>query len=466
MTGRKPEQLDVPLAYTQELSRSLSARDTVLITLSSITPASSVFIIVPTILLGVGGASVLVMLAAAALCVAVGLCYAELSSRYPITGGEYTWAARLLGRTTGFAVFGLTLVAGLLITAVVALGTGEYLGVAIPALNGKWIGVGVIVVTTVIALANIRTNAWVTGIFLVVEVVAIVVLTVVGFRHPERGAGALVHATTAAGAGLGPAGFAVVVAAIPVALFAYNGYGAAVYYAEETRDATQVIARVVIACLIGAVVIEVVPLIAVVVGAPSLTDLLHSAAPMNYLLETRAGHAVNAAVSVGIAIAIINAVIAIILQISRLLFASARDGSWPAGVDRLLATVSKRTQVPVVATLVVGALSAVIAAVMPMSWLIAATGATLIPVYVAVAGAALRVRSRQRGGTYRMPWWPVPPLVVIAAMVLVVFESVRTDWTPIAVALGILAVAAGYFAAYLRPRLGERWSLLEAPEEV
>ena len=132
-------------AYVQQLHRALSMKENILVTLSAVTPASSVFIIVPTVLLGVGGASVLTMLIGGVAAFFVALCYAELAATYPITGGEYTWAARLLGKPAGFSTFVLTLVSGVLIVAVIALGTGEYLGVAWPALGGKWIGVGVIV---------------------------------------------------------------------------------------------------------------------------------------------------------------------------------------------------------------------------------------------------------------------------------------------------------------------------------
>ena len=51
-------------AYTQELSRSLSLGGNILITLSAVTPASSVFIIIPSVLAAVGGASFVAFLAA------------------------------------------------------------------------------------------------------------------------------------------------------------------------------------------------------------------------------------------------------------------------------------------------------------------------------------------------------------------------------------------------------------------
>ncbi|WP_216849424.1 APC family permease [Pimelobacter simplex] len=313
-----------PARYEQQLARSLTMRENIMITLSSVTPASSVFIIVPAILLGVGGASVLTLALAAIAAVLVGVCYAELSATYPVTGGEYTWAARLLGRPAGFATFLLTLVSGILIISVIALGTGDYLGAAWSGLSGSWVGVAVIVLTTGVAVLDIRTNAWVTGLFLATEVLALVVLAVLGFLHPERGIDTFFSAQTMGPHGIEGVGVAAVVALLPVALFAFNGYGAAVYYVEETKDANRTIGRVILVSLVVTAIVEIVPLAAVVMGAPSLDALLSSDAPMNYFLLERGGSALNVVISVGIALAIVNAVIAIIIQIARLVYASAR----------------------------------------------------------------------------------------------------------------------------------------------
>ncbi|MFB8281353.1 APC family permease [Nocardia colli] len=450
--------------YRQQLSRALGMGENILITLSSVTPASSVFIIIPSILLAAGGASVLTLAIAAVASVFIGLCYAELSAAYPITGGEYTWAARLLGRPIGFALFALTLVNGVLIISVIALGTGDYLGVAIPQLGGKWVGIGVIVVTTGIAILNIKANAWVTGVFLFIEVAAIAVLASLGFTNVERGPSEWVHAITMTDAGPTPVGAGALAALIPVALFGYNGYGAAVYYAEETKNATRTIGRVIMVCLAATVAIEIIPLAAVVLGAPSMTDLLTSPAPMNYFLTERGGSAVNTLVSVGIAIAIVNAVIAIILQISRLLFASARDRSWPDPIDRALASVHPRWHTPAVATVVVGALAAVAATVLPLTWLITATGAGLVMVYLFVALAAFRVRSRPAGGGYRMPLWPLPPIIVVATMGYAAYSVIDASWQQMVVAVAAMLLGCAYYLLYLRPR-PERWKLPDPIQE-
>ena len=172
--------------YRGELSRSLSIRDNVLITLSGVTPASSLFVIAPAVISGVGGAAVTAYTVAAVIGIAVALCYAELSSAFPIAGGEYAFVARTMGKAGGFALFVQTLVSGVFVVAVIASGAGTYLSVLWPGLNDTAVGVVVILLTTVVACFHIRLNAWVTGTFLILEVIALGVLAVLGFLHVSQ----------------------------------------------------------------------------------------------------------------------------------------------------------------------------------------------------------------------------------------------------------------------------------------
>lgn len=226
-------------SYKQELSRELSIRQNILITLSAVTPASSVFIIVPAVLLSLGGASVLAMALAAFAAMFVGMCYAELSTRYPISGGEYTWAARILGKPLGFGVMLLTLVSGVLIIPVIGLGTGMYLGVAFSGLSGNNVGLIVMALCTIVAALRIKTNAWVTGIFLGIELLAVVVLIFLGIIHVSRPISSFWTPAAISSTGtLEAVSWGLVISLLAVALFAYNGYGQAVYYAEETKNAS------------------------------------------------------------------------------------------------------------------------------------------------------------------------------------------------------------------------------------
>ena len=452
-------------SYKQELSRELTLRQNILITLSAVTPASSVFIIVPAVLLAVGGASVMAMALGGLVALFVGMCYAELSARYPISGGEYTWAARILGKPIGFAVMLLTLVTGVLIVAVIALGTGLYLGVAVSGLSGSGVGLAVIVLSTIVAALRIKTNAWVTGLFLAVELLAITIFTILGFIHISRPI-----STFWTPAALGSSGMmegvslGLVVSTIAVALFAYNGYGQAVYYAEETKGATKNIGKAIMVSLFVALVVEIVPLMAVVLGTGSLEKLLADPAPMNYFLIERGGETLNTIVSLGIAIAIINAVIAIIIQMARLLFSASRDGSFPDVIGKPMGSINAKYQTPVVATAVIGIGSVLVGAFVPFSLLILASGASLIVVYAIVAVAALRVRSMgtSHKSAYTMPFWPVPPIIVIVAIIYIAYQGVLADSRPLLIAIGTMVIGVVYYYIFINSRTDSRWTLPEA----
>ncbi|MER5393818.1 APC family permease [Saccharopolyspora sp. NPDC002686] len=437
-------------------------------TLSAVTPASSVFIIIPSVIRGVGGASAIAFAIAAVVGISVALCYAELSSAFPITGGEYAFVARTVGKSTGFALYLLTIVSGILILGVIASGTGDYLGVVWSALEGRWVGLVVIVATGFIAVLGIRTNAWVTGIFLTLELLALVVLAVLGFVRVDQPVSVLWTAQQAgAGSTLTAASAGLVVSYTAIAIFAYNGYGAAVYYAEETRQATRTIGRATLWSLAITVVAELVPLVAVLLGTPSMSELVSADSPMNYFLLARGGPVVNTIVSLGIAIAVINAVIAIMLQLGRSLYSSARDGSWPDAVNRPLTCIHPRLRTPVAATLVVTALGSLAYWLLPFEVLLLGSGASLVITYVLVGLAALvgRIRGRTSRAAYRMPAWPLPPLLLLASMVVVLGENLLNDWVPVTIAVGILVVGYVYYYGYIHPRRDERWTLPDPIDE-
>jgi len=452
-------------SYEQKLSRELSLRQNIFITLSSVTPASSVFIILPSILLGLGGASVAAMALAGVGALFVGMCYAELSSRYPIAGGEYTWTGRILSKPLGFAVMLLTLLSGILIVAVIALGTGEYLGVAISSLSGKWVGLVVIALTTIIAALRIKTNAWVTGLFLVIEVLSVAILTFLGVIHVSQPVSVFwTPQTAAAGGTVSAVGWGAVISALSVALFAYNGYGQAVYYAEETKGASSKIGKAIMISLLVTVLVEILPLMAVVIGSPSIPKLINDPAPMSYFLLQRGGSSINIIVSLGIAIAILNAVIAIIIQQARLLYASARDGSWPDAIGKPLQQISSKYQTPVVATIVVGVVAILAGQFVSFNFLLLATGASLIVIYAIVAIASIidgKNRAAQRGG-YKMPLWPLPPVVVIAATIYIAYQGILADTRPIVISLATMVIGVAYYYLYIHPRKDSRWTLPEA----
>ncbi|KQY09870.1 amino acid transporter [Mycobacterium sp. Root135] len=458
---------DAP-TYDGTLSRSLGVGGNVLITLSGISPASSVFVLGGAALGAYGTGVFWGFAIAGVISILIAYCYAELASRHPVAGGDYSLVSRTLGPSAGVAVFFVGLVTLPLIVAVFALGVADYLGVAIGGLDPVWTAVVVTLLATGTACLNIRTNAWVTGAFLFIEMAALALLSILGLVHVERPITALFdpQALDAATGGLAPLGIAGLVIAVTQGIFSFNGYGGAVYFAEETKNARRTIARAVLWSAVITILAEIIPLTAILLGTGSLADLFGADLPVEAFLDERAGHAVTVFVFVSIALAIVNAIIAIALQSGRLLFAAARDQALPQAIAAPLTRVSETAKMPWVATLVMGVF-AVGGCLIPVDLLLNATGSTLAFSYGFIALSAIVMRRTSGRTGYSMPLWPLPPVVALVAIAAIFVMGLLdpTQWPSLGIAVGIVAAGYLYYFGYLRSRAGTHLLLLEVHDE-
>lgn len=455
--------------YAQELHREVGVLGNIAITLSAVTPASSVFIIVPFLIVTAGTGSFLAMVFAAIIGVFMAFCWAELSAAFPIAGGDYAlvwhafkgpWAR--IGNALSFATFALMLNSVAFIPAVIALGTAEYLSSVI-TLDTRLAGAAVLLIAAIIGILRIRTNAILTGIFLIIELVALAVLTILGIIniHPDR-IGQLLGGWVignASGA-LDPVAFGVILTATATGVFAYNGYSNAVNFAEETKGSSRNIAVAILTSLVITVAAELIPTTAVLLGAPDLTKVTTDPAPMTYFLQATSNEAINTIVSLGVALAIFNATLAIILEFGRILYSSARDRAWPGPVNGWLALVHPRFRSPWVATAVVGIVGVILSIGVDLNTLITLTGASLVADYALIAIAALvgRYTGATAGSPYRMPLWPLPP---IAALVALIYVTTQQTTTALLVTGGTILIGLVYWAIVILPQQGRAWNLRE-----
>ena len=455
--------------YDQELHRGLGILGNIAITLSAVTPASSVFIIIPFIILTAGTGAFLALVFAALIGVVMAFCWGELSAAFPIAGGDYAlvwhsfkgpWAR--LGAPLSFATFALMLNSIAFIPAVIALGTAQYVG-AVVSLEPRLAGAAVCLVAAAIGILRIRTNAVVTGIFLVIELVALVIVTVLGLAnfHAERigqlfGGWVIGNASS----GLDPIALGIILTATATGVFAYNGYSNAVNFAEETRGSSRHIAVAILWSLVITVAAELIPTTAVLLGAPDLAKVTTDPAPMTYFLEATANDAVTTVVSLGIALAIFNATLAIILEFGRILYSSARDRAWPGPVNGWLGSVHPSFRSPWIATAVVGVVGAILCLTVDLNTLITLTGASLVADYALISVAALvgRQTGALAGSPYRMPFWPLPPILALAALVYVTTQQTSTA---LIVTGGTILVGLIYWAIVILPQGDRAWNLRE-----
>ncbi|MFI5687164.1 APC family permease [Streptomyces sp. NPDC051636] len=451
-----PQAPDSP----QKLKRSIGVVGGTLLTLSCVTPASTLFVVVPDLFGSLGTATALTIAIGSLLCIAVAFCYSELGTLIPSAGGEYAMVSTMAGRLAGWLVFVLSLLVVMIVPPVIAMGTADYL-LPIVHLDPAMTGAGVMLLATLAGLLDLRANAWITGIFLVLEVVAAGVVALLGFTHGHRGFGSLTSMRVAGADGHTDSVTAMlVVSGLAIALFVTQGFSTAVYLSEELEHPRRNVARTVLATLAISTVVILVPVAAITLGASDLEEL--TGGDISSMVTAWSDSAVGTFVSLCVALAIINAGIVMVIQNSRVLFASARDKAWPEPVNNVFAELG-RFGSPWVATLAVGVPGALLCFV-NLDTLYGVTGVSVTGMYLLVAVAALLARRGHHKHTpaWRMPLWPAMPVLLIAVLgyILSRQETSYLLWTG-----GITAVATLYWACYLRPRRDTRW-LVSIPEDA
>jgi amino acid transporter len=448
--------------YSQQLARTLRVAGNMAITLAVIGPAASVFAIGSVALRQQGSGAFLAFLIAAVIsgCLAVG--WAELGALHPTAGGLYGIVARVLGRRAGFLALALQLALFVIVPSAFALGAGQYVAAVWPAISPRAAALVLLAAATALAVAGIRFNAAVAAALLGLELTIILVVSILGFANADWSlAGTLLDPVVYAADGRGaPVTLRTLLAGVVLGLGAYAGYGSAVIFSEETRGPRRGIARAVLGALGVAVLAELLAITAALVGAPSQAQLMTAPAPMSYLIRSLGGERLVTIVTLALLATFFNILLAVLLEYARILYSSGRDRSWPAPVSRALGRIHPRTRTPVVATVTIGVAALGLTAVSDYAAAVTFASLTVVATFALIALSALvsRVRQPRLARPYRMPLWPLPPLVALAGVAVTILLQTSGD---LAIVAGILAAGLLYDAVYLRRRRDTHWLLLE-----
>ncbi|AZC24631.1 APC family permease [Pseudomonas sessilinigenes] len=427
------------------LKPTLSVFDVVAITVSAVTPASSVFVIAPFAIHQAGSGVFLAFVMAGLLALMFAFCYAELGRAHNSAGGEYVYAKRVFGGLAGYATFLTVLVMLLFIPPVLATGAATYLNNALGTqYDSQTVALAIVTCSYLLGILNIKLNAWITGTCLLLEVAALLVIVWLGFGNATQPVSILLQPQILDHGVLQAAPWALVIGAVGIGLFAYNGYGPAVLLAEDMKCGGRGVHKAVLWSLVLVVIIELVPLTALLIGAPSLSEMLASPDPIGYLLTSHGNETLARVVSAGIFLSVFNAIVAIVIQIGRVVFSSGRDALWTPGINRLFTRIHPRWDSPWLATLFLAVPSALLSFSSNLADLTSFSVLLIMLVYLVVALSALmsRVLLRDREHPYRMPLWPVPALLaVVGAGYLLVNLFLDASLRDIMVIIGLLALS-------------------------
>ena len=276
------------------------------------------------------GATVLIGIALAALAaVCNGLSSAQLAAAFPVSGGTYEYAYRVLNPWLGFTAGWLFLCAKCASAAAAALGAASYVQLWLPhtaQIPAVLIAVMILFCVGLITLSGIR---WANGFNLVLVVVSLSSLAFfVGevALSQERHEVQVVPSSSLSVWGT--------LQAAAIMFVAFTGYGRIATLGEEVQSPRRTIPRAVIVTLILTAGVY----LCVALATLRLLSISDSAEPPQNLLELASPHVSHLAIvwlTVGALAAMLAVENNLILGLSRVVLAMGRRGDLPARLAKL-----------------------------------------------------------------------------------------------------------------------------------
>ncbi len=447
---------EAPVLQFQPLRRQLGSAGVLFLTISALSPAASVFVSGASVVHSAGTGAALGFLLGGVIAAILALLYAELASAFPHAGGPYGSVSGALGSRAGFIVQALYLVTSPAFMAFTALGFADYVHFLIPGFGQMSIGLSAIGIATLVSILNLRTNAWITGAFLTIELLAILVFSVVGATHQVRSlTEVLFHPVAAGPNGVFPVAFAPAALAVVGGAWACAGANWAMFFGEELHDAPRRIGRVIAMAGTVASALIGIPIALFTLSASDLKGVLAAESPFSAFLAVNAGPRAAAMVSLGVATAIFNCLIVSTIASSRFYYANGRDGIFPGPVNSALTKLHDRFMSPWTATLTLGALGAIFCLLGERMNILLLSGEVFSGALVALGVLVGRRPGARRQPLFRTPWFPLVPvfgLVVAAGLVAATYADPEAGRPSMMILMGVMAVAAVYYQWVLRPR--------------
>jgi urea carboxylase system permease len=300
----------------------------------------------------------------------VALCFAELASRFPLSGGVYQWAKftgnPFLGWMTGWIYLAclITTIAAVAMALQVSLpqisNSFQVIGTSDDAksvaVNAILLGSVLIVISTIINARGIKLLALINNIGVFSELVGIILLIVLLFLNKVRSpVEAVVHIKSAASGFNSFPGVTILMAATALtASYVLYGFDTAGTLAEETHDPRKKAPRAILQALLSAGFAGLLVLLFALMAAPDLgnPDLGNISGGLPMLVKSVLGKTAGSLFLCIVIFAITVCTLAVQSGAVRLMFAMGRDGCLP--FSKSLSEVSSKTHIPILATLVCG----------------------------------------------------------------------------------------------------------------
>ena len=355
------------------------------------------------------------------------LCYAELAGSVPVSGSTYSYAYATLGEATAMGVAACLLLEYGVSTAAVAVGWSQYVNelltnlfhVSLPTAianapeEGGIINLPAVILITLCALLLIRgTSESVTVNAVMVCIKVVVLLFFIGVGITGWNADHF--------ANFSPHGMVGVLGGAGTIFFSFIGLDAVSTAGEEAKNPKRNLPLAIIAALLIVIALYVATA-TVAIGAQSTDKFAGQEAGLSAILTDIVGSSwPGTVVAVGAFLSIFSVTLVVMYGQTRILFAMSRDGM----VSPVFAKVNPRTMTPIRNTVIVAIVTGLLAGVVPINFLAEMTSVGTLVAFAVVCIGVIILRRREpnleRG--FKVPGYPVTPVLAILGCIAIVFE--------------------------------------------
>ncbi|WP_375430175.1 amino acid permease [uncultured Friedmanniella sp.] len=367
------------------------------------------------------------------------LCYAELASSVPVSGSTYSYAYATLGEVVAMGVAACLLLEYGVSTAAVAVGWSGYLNEAVTNIFGFSLpadllaapfakgdgATGIINLPAVILVGlcmlllirGASESAKLNAIMVVIKLTVLLMFVVISFTAFNGD-----NFTD-----FTPMGKAAIGTAAGTIFFSFIGLDAVSTAGDEVKDPQRTMPRALIAALIIVIVFYVLVAFSALGTQPWTAFEGQQEAGLAKILEDVTGVSIWATIlTLGAVISIFSVTLVTLYGQTRILFAMGRDGMLPPIFSR----VSARSQTPVNNTIIVAVVVAILAAFVPLDYLIDVVSIGTLTAFcvVSVGVIILRVREPDLPRGFKVPGYPVTPVLAIIACVYILSSLQWVTW--------------------------------------
>jgi len=321
-----------------KLKGDLSLLDAVNIALGSIIGAG-IFVIIGSAAGQAGPAIVLSIIIAAAVAAMTGFSTAELSKRYPKSGGAYTFAKETISDDAGFIVGWVWLFSNIATGATVALGFGHYLAFFLPSIPIGLAAAGLVLAVTAVNLLGAKQSSTINNILVLIKLSVLIFFVLSAAQYFK----------TKNFEPFMPFGINGVLAGAATIFFAYSGFARVAVMADEIHEPKKNVPRATMISIGASTLIYALVAVSAV-GLAGYAALSESGSPLSDAMNANGMGFGATLVGVGALVATSTVALASILGLSRIAHTMSSNGDLPA----LLAKTDKSGAVPTIAVILSG----------------------------------------------------------------------------------------------------------------